>query len=129
MSTTKRWPNIKTHEVGSFLSGPSFEIHFREIPCNCGAARGRFHTVWEENPTGHSVGCPVYMRWRAADDATAFAEALQAIHLHLDTVGVAQDEHSTKHTAQELLEQAMQCAQIVLQEHPGWVPENNGSQH
>lgn len=37
--------------------------------CNCGAWCGPWsHTVHENNPTGHAVGCPVYARWKAAQE-------------------------------------------------------------
>lgn len=115
--------HTKTHEIGSHLSERThaFEISFREIPCNCGAARGRYHTVHESNPTGHSVGCPVFLRWIAADSAVAFAEALRTIYLHAGTVGIIQDEHSTKPTAEEVLAQIEQCAKKVLEEQAQWL--------
>lgn len=34
--------------------------------CTCGAGVTHFHTVHENNPTGHAVGCPVYLRWKAS---------------------------------------------------------------
>lgn len=117
--------NLRTHEVGSRISGHSYEIVFRELPCDCGASQGRMYTVHEGNPTGHSVGCPVFLRWHAADAATAFAEALQAIQWHAETVGVVQDEHSTRPTADELLEQSKQCAERVLREYSAWLSSDS----
>lgn len=50
---------------------PSSELRELEAPgdCDCGAAhpdpaKRRWHTVHAGNRTGHSVGCPVYARWR-----------------------------------------------------------------
>jgi hypothetical protein len=38
-----------------------------ESDCNCGGAdHSQIHRINEDNPTGHAVTCPVYLRWRSA---------------------------------------------------------------
>lgn len=98
----------RTHEIAgahlSIIDKAAFEVVFKELPCDCGADRGRYHTCHEGNPTGHSVDCPVFLRWAAADSAIAFAEALQAISMHASDIQAGRE-----------------IAERALAENTGWL--------
>lgn len=75
MSAELNEHNPLTHRV---MEGSQLRL-VEELPCNCGAAEGAFHTRHRENPTGHSVGCPVFLRWEAVRCACVYASALARI--------------------------------------------------